>query len=194
MPEYGIRTLAVTSPVQTPTEPVALADVATYLHIDHTHEDANIATLISAAREYAESVHGRDLIAATFDLSLDYWREVIYLGEGLTSVTSVTYKDEDGVETTLVENTDYIVDTRRGTIQPMPDESWPTDDLWPTSAITIRYTVTPVVPEAVKVAIMRLVSHCHVNRLPFEMVAGSPNEWPIDVTRLLKIGARTVLP
>lgn len=193
MKTYGVRTLTVTSPIQTPTEPVSLLDAKVYCHINHFHEDDNISTLITAAREYAESIHGRDLVTAQWDLTIDAWTPEIDLADGVSSVDLVQYTDDAGADHALAEGTDYIVDLRRAFMRPVVDGDWPSASLWPTSAILIRYTVTPTVPASVKTAIMRLVAHCHTNRLPFEIQAGVPNEWPVDIHRLLWIGAKAVI-
>jgi hypothetical protein len=58
----------------------------------------------------------------------------------LLSVTSLVYKDEDGAETTWAA-ANYIADTakRIGLLVLADGISWPTDSLYPSSAIKIQY-------------------------------------------------------
>jgi hypothetical protein len=96
-----------------------------------------------AARQQAEIAQGRDLVPKQYDLSFDYWTGYhLELGSPLVSVDLVQYKDQAGTVTTMVENTDYIVDKakRPGILAPPNNTIWPIFTPWPSSAILIRFT------------------------------------------------------
>lgn len=196
MKHSGIKKLTVTSPVQSLTEPIMLTEAKTYLHLPElspadTDQDALISGYITAARELAEGLQKRPLVAAQYDLTLDYFPCQINLGDGLESVELVQHKKEDGTETALVDGTDYIVDLVRGLIVPAVGKSWPTDALWPTSAVTVRYTVAAVgATEMVKAGMLR-----HIQDL-FDFGGLLPGNTTIDhefTERLMRFGAKPVV-
>jgi len=69
-------------------------------------------------------------------------RSGIRLLAPLTSVQSVSYRDSSGNVTVLTENTDYVVDVMKepGFVAPMWSKNWPTVDLWPSSAVRLKFT------------------------------------------------------
>lgn len=174
---YGVLALTTTSPAQTFTEPITLAEMQTYLRLPDyspgdTAGEALIEAMITAARQLAESerYQNRDLVGKQWDLRLDYFPACdIELREPLASVDLVQYTDEGGVDTALVEGTDYIVDLHRGLIRPVANGSWPSASLWPSSAVLVRFTTaTPTIDEPVLNGMKFLVSMWHEGRLPFE--------------------------
>jgi uncharacterized phiE125 gp8 family phage protein len=89
----------------------------------------------------------------------------------LQSVTSVKYKDSEGTETTLTVTTDYLVETNkenRGRIVLPYGESWPSDTLFPSNPITIRFvcgwTKAADVPYSIKAAIKLLAADMYAYR------------------------------
>ncbi len=96
-----------------------------------TAEDDLLSAIITASREHVEDITRRALLTQTWDYYLDEFpcSDFIRLPFGnLQSVTSVKYKDSDGTETTLTENTDYIVETNGegcGRIVLPYGETWP---------------------------------------------------------------------
>src|ERR1700686_4119746 len=75
---FGSLSLTETSPPQSFSEILTLAEVKSYLRLPDRSpadqaEDDELTSLIVAAREQAEIMQGRDLIRKQFDLSLDYW-------------------------------------------------------------------------------------------------------------------------
>lgn len=145
---YGTETLLDSSPAGGFTEPLTAAQVRARLQIpDRSPEDSDetawLEALISAARDVAETLQDRDLVRKHWETRFDdFWTVEIPLRTPLVAVTSVTYRDSDGVTHALVENIDYIVDTskRPGIIRPPYDGEWPSFTAWPTSAVTIRFT------------------------------------------------------
>lgn len=139
-----------------------------------TAEDDLLTALIQTAREYVEHVTRRALITQTWDYYLNGWPsgDAIILPFGnLQSITSLSYKDTDGTETTLVENTDYLVETNSdgfGRIVLPYGESWPSDDLYPSNPIKIRFvcgwTAASSIPSIIKTAVKMIVADMYENR------------------------------
>lgn len=143
----GNLTLTVSSPAQTFTEKLTVAEVEHFLHLpalspEDTERNALIESLIIAAREVAENYQGRDLIEKQWDLRLSGFPAVIELRPHLQTVDLVQYTDYTGTANTLTETTDYIVDTAKqpGVIMPPYDGSWPSFTAYPTSPVLIRFT------------------------------------------------------
>jgi len=95
-----------------------------------TAEDTQLDAWIQAAREYGEGYSGHAFAPQTWDYYLPKFPAGDYvewpLGP-LTAITHVKYTDSDGDETTMTENTDYIVDvdTEPGKIYLPYATSWP---------------------------------------------------------------------
>ncbi len=108
-------------------EPVTLAEAKLHLRVDHSDEDALISSLISAARRYAETFTGRQIITATWELTLDAFPWIIEPPHPLLqSITSIVYVDVDGVSQTL-DASIYQVDitSTPGRVKPAFGEVWP---------------------------------------------------------------------
>lgn len=145
-------------------EPVSLAELKLHLRIDHSDEDELLKLILLTARESVENFTARALLTQTWDICLDSFPngDFIELPYGnLQSVTSVKYKDSDGTETTLTETTDYLVETnkeQKGRIVLPYGESWPSDTLYPSNPITIRFvcgwTKATDIPSSIKSAIL----------------------------------------
>ena len=117
---YGNLNLTESSPPQSFTEPLTLAEVKSYLKVPErsptdTAEDDELMSLISAARESAEILQGRDLVRKQWDLSDDYWPSYrIALRAPLVSVDLAQYRDSNGNYTVLTQDIDFIVDASKG--------------------------------------------------------------------------------
>lgn len=140
-----------------------------------TAEDDLLTAIIQAAREYVEDITRRTLLTQTWEYYLDKFpedKDYIKLPFGnLQSVTSITYKDSDGTETTLVENTDYIVETNGrgcGRIVLCYGISWPSATLYPSNPITITFisgwTAAASIPFKIIAAIKMACSDLYENR------------------------------
>ena len=156
------------------SEPISLAEAKSHLRVDDTADDEFITSLIQVARERVEDYTRRAIITQTWDYVLQDWPDDDYITlplGNLTSVTSVKYKDEDGTETTLTVTTDYLVECNGpelGRIVLPTDVSWPTDDLYPSNPITIRYVCgwasASLVPGRIKAAIKMILSYLYEMR------------------------------
>lgn len=141
----------------------------------NTSEDDMLNELITSGRLSVENDTDRKLITQTWDYCPKNWPsgDRIKLPFGnLQSVTSVKWKATDGTETTLVENTDYIVmanGTQCGWIGLLYGGSWPTGTLYPHNPITIRFSCgygssASSVPVSAKQAIKRWCANNYTNR------------------------------
>lgn len=204
---YGSLNLTVQSPVQSFIEPLTNAEMYSYLKIPARSpidqgEDDLITVFITAAREQAEILQGKDLVVKQWDLNHDYWPSYrIETRMPLRSVDLVQTKDSNGALTTLVEgpNADYIVDASKGPgiIAPPYNATWPTFTPWPTGALLFRFTsgyahVDPFWRDAgarIKIGMKLLISDWYNKRLPFEKGATALDEYPYAVTSCLSHGS-----
>jgi uncharacterized phiE125 gp8 family phage protein len=200
---YGSLELTIASPAQSFVEPLELDEVSKYLKQTQDSDEVEmIEGFIAAARETAELLQGRDLIEKQYDLYLDLFvgecDGSIELRKPLQSVDLVQYRNSDGDLTTLIEDTDYIVDTARGLIAPAYGTDWPWFTAHPSSAVLIRFTsgyasTHPFWSNAgrrIKVGMLMLISMWYEQRIPFiPSNRGELKEIPFAVTNLLSWGA-----
>jgi uncharacterized phiE125 gp8 family phage protein len=206
MVPYGSLNLTDASPQQSFTEPIDIDFLKDYLKIPQRDpgddaEDDQLLMFISGAREQAEILQGKDLVKKQWDLSMDYWP--LYRLEMRTPATSVDllrYRDSNGAYTTMVQDTDYIVDLAKqpAIIAPPYNSTWPIFTPWPSSAILLRHTsgyssTHPfwLGPGArIKNGMLLLISAWYNNRLPFDKGIAAANEYPYTVTSCLTYGAQ----
>jgi uncharacterized phiE125 gp8 family phage protein len=128
-----------------------------------TSEDDDLTDLITDGRAFVEAITRRALLTQTWDYYLHFWPKgnsiTIPFGN-LQSVTSVSWKDTDGTETTLTVATDYLVETNGtqcGRVTLPFSGSWPSGDLYPVTPIKIRFvcgwTTAALVPKNIKRAV-----------------------------------------
>lgn len=136
-------------------------------------EDDLVSALITAAREYCEGFTSRALATQTLEAYPPRFpcdNEIELPCPPLQSITSVKYTNSDGDETTMTENTDYIVDTERtvGRIVLPYAETWPTATLYTVNPIKIRYVAgyndSNTIPKSIKQAMLLLIGHWYANR------------------------------
>lgn len=170
-------------------EPVSLSEAKLHLRVDHTDEDTLISGLIAGARGQIEQLSWHALMTQTLELVLDGWPcgdtiELPY--PPLQSVTSITYKDSDGVITTW--NSDqYVIaaDSVPGRVVLAPGCGWPGTTLWSAEAIRVRFVAgwlsAAVVPQRLKQALLLLVGEWYAMR---EANAGNVQEIPFAVSAI----------
>ena len=135
-------------------------------------EDNLLNMLITSAREYCENYTRRAFATQTLEGYLDCFpSDVIEIpNPPLQSVTSIKYTDSDSTETTLTEDTDYIVDTDSniGRIVLPYGESYPSFTPYTVNPIKIRYITgyyaSNLIPKALKQAMLLLIGHWYLNR------------------------------
>lgn len=137
------------------SEPITLAEAKLHLRVDSTDDDTLITGLIVAARQGAEQITGRALMAQTWELALDEFKDVIRLQKApLTSITSIKYVDTIGTLQTLGTDA-YLLDdhSEPARIMPAYGTSWPSARRQP-NAVLIRfvagYANAAVVPQELK--------------------------------------------
>jgi len=166
MPALQIKTEPV-------NEPVSLQEAKDHLRVDIDADNSYIQGLIQTARMMAEEITRRALITQTWRLLLDDFPlgDTIELPmPPLQSVTSLTYTDKDGSESTFaVANYEVDTDKEPGEIVLAYGGSWPGDTLQVTSPIEIEYVAGygdqgTSVPEPVRQAILLIVGDLYENR------------------------------
>jgi uncharacterized phiE125 gp8 family phage protein len=164
-------------------EPITLAETKSFLRGPSSAEDADVTSLIVAARNYAEYYQNRPLITQTWELWLDDFPPhdciPIRLKAGLQSVTSVKYYPDGGSETAFAA-ANYIVDTTDyvGKIVLNEDCYYPSVDLRSVNGVCVEFicgypikdpgliTEDPAgnVPEMTKTALKIWVAYNFENR------------------------------
>jgi uncharacterized phiE125 gp8 family phage protein len=182
--------LVQTSPPD--AEPLGLDELKNWLRVDESADDGLITALISAARQDAERFTRRQLVTATWRLTLDAFPHggpIILPRPPLQSVTSITYTDANGDAQTL-DASAYQVDASAepARILPAVNGEWPDTQGGKVNAVAVTfvagYGTKEDVPDGLKVALQAMIAHWYEHR---EAVAdGSPcREVPMGVQRLL---------
>jgi len=148
------------------------ADILTIGH--DAIEDTWLNDAIATAREHIEDITRRALLTQAWYYYLDKFPDKNYIVipfGNLQTVSSVKYKDSDGTETTLVENTDYIVETNGegcGRLVLPYGISWPSVSLYPSNPIAIEFvcgwTAAASIPKKIKQAILMICSDLYADR------------------------------
>lgn len=86
---------ALSRTVDAATEPVSLADMKEHLRVTSSDDDDYISGLISAARNYIETITGRSLLEQTWLATFDYteWSCLYLPRPPLISVSQIQYRD-----------------------------------------------------------------------------------------------------
>jgi uncharacterized phiE125 gp8 family phage protein len=160
-------------------------------------EDDTLEAFISAARDYCENYQKLAYITQKWSLSLSYWPEcsVIELPKGhLQSIVTIKYKDSAGVETTLVNNTDYVYSTKGmwGRITTPYGKMFPSFVPFPLDAITIEFIcgygdTGESVPPKVKQAMKLLIKYWYESQNPVDRTKSFPPKINETLKSLLAI-------
>ena len=128
-----------------------------------TSEDDDLTDLITDARETVEKITRRGLLTQTWDYCIDDFPGEYFIKlplGNLQTVTSLVNKDSDGISTTMVQGTDYYVETngdQHGRVVLPYGDTWPCVTLYPSNPITIRFTcgwlTSAAIPKAIKRAV-----------------------------------------
>ncbi len=173
-------------------EPLTTAEAKTFLRIDTSDEDTLVASLVKAARVWAENTTNHQMITATWDYTLDCFPgadEPIELPRTpLASVSSITYTDEAG-DSQVWGPSNYTVDTshKPGRVFPAYNVTWPTPR-YHRNVVVVRFVAgygaaATDVPENFRMAMRQLVSHWYEHREA--AMPGGLSEVPISVSALL---------
>lgn len=158
-------------------EPLSLAQAKRQVEVatGETHWDQLLEEdLIPAAREWVEEWTRRQLITATWQLTLDRFPDRPHLWlprPPIQSVTSLQYYDTDGVEQTWAAS-NYLLaaDGDDGRLATAPEISWPQTQQR-LDAVTVSYVAgfgdaAADMPAGIRHALRLLVEHWFENRGP----------------------------
>jgi len=152
------------------TEPISSTEAKLHLKVEVSTDDNLITTLIQAAREMVEQFTRRALIAQTWELQLESFSETEFMLEKtpVTSITSVKYYDQTGVEQTLsVSYYTLNLGTEPNKIMLASGYTWPSSRGY-TNDVKIRfvagYASEAAVPAALKAAMLLIIGHLYENR------------------------------
>ena len=157
-------------------EPVTLEEAKQHLRVEVAADDALIAALLLAAREWVEGQTGQALVTQTIDWFISYdWHYPLRLPiNPVQSVTSVKYLDDDGVQQTLATDQYRVMAHKSDSyIEPAYGVTWPS--VYPVGdAIEVRFVVghiddtvsppTVAVPFSLRTAVLLLTAHFYENR------------------------------
>lgn len=156
-------------------EPITTAVAKAHLRIDQDDEDALIADLGVAAREYFEEETGRQLIETTWEMRMDGFPTnsllpIVIPRPPLQSVTSITYNDGSSIQTW--DASKYTVETPagigagNGLVYPKVGENYPTTAVVP-GAVTVTFVAGyghDLVPSGIKRTLLALIGDLYANR------------------------------
>ena len=140
-------------------------------------DDDLLTAIIQTSREHIESLTNRKLLTQTWRYCIDAFPRENYIKipfGNLQAINSIIYKESDwttGTETTLVEDTDYIVELNGeqcGRVVLPYGVSWPTFTPYPSNPITIEFdcgwTEAAEIPYKIKSAIKMLAAKMYETR------------------------------
>ena len=185
--------MGLTPTVAPASEPVTLGELKDHLRIGGGNDDSELTILNEAARMNVEHYQKRQLITATYTLSMDRFplSDTIWMPvPPLISVASISYEDLAG-DTQTFAAANYQVETsgERGSITLEPNQTWPDTESERRNAVTITFdagygTTAAKVPRTTRLAIMMLVAHWFENREP--VVTGTiVTSFPMHVQSLM---------
>jgi uncharacterized phiE125 gp8 family phage protein len=176
-----------TAPVN---EPWTLSEVKNYLKVDTSADDTLITSLITAARQQAESYLNQALITQTITEKLDRLRDpTIYLSVSpVIAVSTFSYADSQNTTQTF-DAANYIVDTftKPGRLTLAFGKSWPT--LYGNiNDVTITYTAgyssqSSGVPFQIRQAILMMIADGYDNREDFVKQLPTASQYLLDQYR-----------
>ena len=151
-------------------EPVSLAEAKLHLRVDGGDDDLLIGSLITAARQAAETITHRQFITARWKLVMDGFpgHAVLIHKSPLISVVAVEYLDMAGLAQTM-PSSQYTVDAacEPARVTPIFGQTWP-PTLPQIGAVSVTfdagYGVAGAVPEGIKSWIKLRVGSLYAHR------------------------------
>jgi len=176
-------------------EPVSVSEAKAHLRVDTDDDDTYIGTLITAARQWAETYLDRSLVYTQWEMKLDMFPWEIEMPrppmaqDGTTTAVSITYTLNESLGTATLSTSEYRVDRAAtpGVARTNYGGSWPSH-LADQNSVTVTWwggygASGSDVPAAIRHAILMHVGHLYERRLAADNVAS--NEVPFGVKALL---------
>lgn len=153
------------------SEPITLAEAKAQLRIesDETADDTWITTSLTIVREQVEDLLNRSIMPQTLELAISTFEDVIQLPKPpFTSLSSITYYDENNVSQTLSSSLYLVNDfVEPAEVAKKSDQSYPAVYARP-DAIRITfvagYADAAAVPASIKQAMLMLLTDLYDNR------------------------------
>ncbi|MFW6331220.1 MAG: head-tail connector protein [Gemmatimonadota bacterium] len=190
----GVGTQRLSLVEVTGNEPLALAVLRDHVRASSDDDDGELSDIAMQAREMFEAETGRQLIEATYSLTLDRFpgsrhTPIELPRPPLQSVTSIVYEGTDGATTTW-DTDEYTVQTfdgpfaRYGRVFPGADYTWPDTRSVP-GAVVITYSAGySILPYGVEAVVKALAADLYAIRET--QVTGTVVNANRTVERLLK--------
>lgn len=184
-------------------EPVTLAEAKLHLRVDNSTDDVLIEALITAARQFLETMARPQLamITQTWQYIADKWPSSVGLElrpYPLQSVDEISYTDEAGTEATFASS-NYLVDTvsEPGRLRLRSSASWPSVTLQELNGLVVEFTAGfgddgSAVPAPLRQALLLLVAHWYENREIALTTGATASEIPFTVRALMAPWRREV--
>lgn len=176
-------------------EPVTLAEAKHHLRVDVDADDAYIASLISAAREYCEDYLDRTLTTTQWQMKMDAFPQEIgiprppMIGSGTATAVTVTFVENSLGGTAVLSSAEYRVDrdATPGAIRPLYGDSWPSH-LSDENSVTVTWwggygPSSTDVPSVIRHAVLMLIGTWYERRQAVDSVSAS--ELPLGAKALL---------
>jgi uncharacterized phiE125 gp8 family phage protein len=155
--------------VTAPTElPLTLEEVKLQLRIDGNEEDALLTGLIQAATEHVQNITNRQLMPATYELSLDRLNASIPLPRPpFAAITTLTAIDEVGQVVEFEADTHFTSDytSDAATVYGVADSLW-FDNSYTGVKVTYEagYPTAADIPALIKQAMLLIIGYLYNNR------------------------------
>jgi uncharacterized phiE125 gp8 family phage protein len=161
------------------TEPVSLIEAKVWLNVDYDDDDALLTSMITGAREDIEGELNLKLVNSTASFYVTTTKE----SEELNVFPYALFGWVDDVEINLIE------DGEADELQLIDEDYYLNGSLKVVSAqrSKVAYSITPVVPTAIKEAIKMLIAYRYNNRGDQEKQMGIPEDVLAKVNRYKQI-------
>lgn len=176
-------------------EPITLAETKQHLRVDTDTDDAYIAALITAAREYSEDYLDRSLTHTQWQMKMDNFPAEIgmprppMVASGTATAVTLTYVENSLGGTTTLSLSQYRIDrdSTPGVLRPLYGGSWPSH-LSDENSLTVTWwggygPSHEDVPRVVRHACLMLVATWYERRQAVDNVSAS--EIPLGAKSLL---------
>lgn len=165
---------SLTRTVEPAEMPVTLPEAKHHLRVDDDAEDGLIEGLNQAATNWVEEYTGRQLVDATWKLTLERfpaYDELRLPRPPVNTITSITYHDSEGGNPTM-PSADYVLDNSDDygphRIFLAEDADWPSVALRRAAAVEILYVAgyggAETVPEHFKSGVKMVMGSLYENR------------------------------